>query len=1499
MAVFRSVIPRFALGLIFLACFAPAWSQVITSIAGTDWLFPGDGSKAINAPIGGSFGLDVAAGADGSFYIADLDNTMIMRVGTDGIIHVIAGNGFVGHWGDGGLAVNAALFNAGGVAVDAAGNVYIAEYGGKNFGGAIRMLMSDGNIKTIAGTGALGSTGDGGPALLAALNRPSGIAVDANGNVYFTQTGDNRIRKFAPGGSIATIAGGGQTIGSKADGGKATDAALGSLSRLAVDSAGNVYFIDSNSTIRKVTPGGILSTVAGGGQSTADGLLPTQAKLVPAGVAVDSAGNLYIADYQTSSIRKVTAGVIATIAGPGRGFAGDDGPASKAAFNFPVGAVAVDGSGNVFVADNENLRVREVSGGVVRTVAGNGLYRLAGNGGPAASATLYYPSGLRTDAAGNTYVVEETLNRVRKIATDGTISIFAGQGPFGYTGDNGPASDARLGFPTYLAIGAAGDVYVSDTVNNVIRKIDSNRIITTIAGTGSSGYTGDQGSAKQARLAEPEGLDFDGEGNLWFADSLNHAIRLIGPSGNISTIAGTGKAGFSGDNGPAAAAQLNAPRGVRVFAPGTSQESVYFSDAGNNRVRRIRFVQGQFVIDTVAGNGIAGYSGDGAQATNASINLPEGLAFDSFGYLYIADRGNSVVRAVSPDGVIGTLAGNGFYNFTGDGGPARFASFEGPFDLAFDPGGNLLISDLYAHRVREVLVNKPTVQANPASLAFTAPAGSSAVQQTISITGSIPNFIYGGIVANGSDWLSATPLIAYAPGGIQVTADPSALAPGVYDGTVDVVAASSDPVITPIPVTFTVTQPGAPSVAASPSALRFQFVAASPSSLQTLSISNAGGGSLALSVTAATNIGTWLSTSAASVNVGAFGTTRIQIQANSADLGPGTYSGTITVASANPPQSVLIPVTMIVTAVSQTILIPQTGLTFFAVQGGGLPPPQTFNILNTGQGQMSWKTSVSTVSGGNWLAAFPGDGVSDASSPSVPPAIHVNVFPGTLTAGIYYGSVRVTSAGANNSPQDVAVVLNLLPPGSKAGPLVQPTGMIFVAAAGGESPGSQTVLVQSLNTSPLTFTSGASTSAGGNWLTTLPPGGTVTAGSPTAIQVQPIVDGLTPGVYRGTLTLSFSDGNSRTVNVVFIVTAPVPGGQSNKPGSQPTAAACPSVLNVVFTQLSAGSSVSVGFPGQVTVKVVDDCGTPLISGTVTASFSNGDAPIKLTSLNDGNWAGTWTPQSAANQAILTALAEDAGRKLSGTIQVTVGFQQFTQPPVVTAGGVVNAASFAPQAPLAPGTLISVFGSQLSQSVAGASTLPLPMDLGGSSLFIAGTQAPLLYASNGQLNAMIPYGIQVNAGQQFVISRGSSLSVAQGLAIAAASPGIFTLDGSGKGQGDVFVAHSDFTQTLSDAGHPATAGDFVVIYCTGLGEVTPTLTAGMPAPLDRLSPTVNPVTVSIGGVKAAVQFAGLTPGFAGLYQVNVIVPAGVTPGASVVVSISEAGQLSSPVTMAVR
>lgn len=1496
---------------VFVSFLAPAWSQAITTIAGTDWLFPGDNTPAVNAPLGGSLGLDVTVGPDGSFYVADADNDMVMKVATDGTLLVVAGNGIEGHTGDGGLAVNAALFGPWGVAVDSQGNVYIAEYGGLNEGGSIRMVSAaTGIISTIAGTGAPGFSGDNGPAVFAGFSHPIAVAVDPSGNVYFIDSGNQRIRWFRPGGLIHTLAGGGQISGTSANGLLATSASLGGMWRLRADFAGNIDFIEHDTDlIRQISPGGILSTIAGGGASIADGIPALQTAFVPSGLDVDAKGNLYIADYLTSSIREVAGGQMKTIAGGARGFGGDGGPASMAAFNFPSGAVAVSPSGDVYVADTENLRIRKVSGGVVQTVAGNGQFRLAGNNGPAASATMYYPSGVRT-ANGNTYITEPTLNRIRRIAADGTISIFAGDGIYGYSGDGGPALGARLAYPTFLTLDSAGDVYFSDSLNNAIRKIDTSGVITSVAGisslgVGFQGYSGDRGAAAQALLREPAGLDFDGEGNLWFADSGNHAIRVIDPHGFIYTMAGTGVAGYSGDGGPAAAAQLNSPQGLRVFGPGTVEESIYFSDTGNNCVRRIRNVGGKWVIDTVAGNGRAGYSGDMGPAASASLDDPLGLEFDASGNIYVADHLNSVVRAFRPGGMIFTVAGNGTYGFSGDGGAASLAELEEPYDVTFDANGNFLITDFYDHRLREVLNTAPGMQASPAALEFTASAGAAAVEGSISVSGTIPTFALAAAPAAGTgSWLTVTPSAANAPAAIQVTANPAGLAPGQYTGAVQIAAPYENPPQISIPVTFTVTPPGAPSVAIAPAALRFQYVAGSAASTQTLSISNSGGGTLPLTVSAAANLGSWLTASSASVSLAAYGNSPIQIKADPAGLKPGTYSGVIAIASADPPQSVQVPVTMIVTAAPQTIVIPQSGLTFFAVQGGGLPPPQSFNILNGGQGQMGWSVSATTQSGGDWLGVNPADGTSSASSTSAPPQIRVNVYPGTLPPSIYYGSIIVTAPGATNSPQIVSVVMNLLAPGSQVGPLIQPAGMILTAQAGGESGGSQTVVVQSLNTSPVTFTTGISTSAGGNWLTVLPPGGTVTASSPAGIVVQPNVGGLSPGTYRATVTLSFSDGSRRTVNVVYIVTlAPPPAppassGTANFSGlDQPAQAVCPTQLDVVFTQLSTGSTVSVGFPGQVAVQVVDDCGTPLTSGNVAVNFSNGDPPLPLISLNNGLWAATWTPQFSAAKAVVTANAADAAHKINGTAQVSVGFQTFTQPPVVGSGGIVNAASLAAQAPLAPGTMISVFGANLADQ-AGTSTFPLPANLGGSSLIIAGTLAPLSFSSNGQLNAIIPYGLKVNAGQQIIIARGSTLSVAQAVTLAPSSPGIFTIDGTGTGQAKAYVVQPDQSQVLADGNHPAIAGDQIVIYCTGLGEVTPALAAGAAAPAGQVESTVDPVSLTIGGVPATVEFAGLTPGFAGLYQINATVPQGVTPGSAVSLLIAQDGQVSPPVSLAI-
>jgi uncharacterized protein (TIGR03437 family) len=1462
---------------VFLFTLCTGFAQnVITTFAGADWLFPGDGRPAINAPLGGTLSLDLAIDRNGNYYICDEDNSMVMRVGPDGIINVVAGNGLLGTSGDGGLAVNASLNTPLSVAVDADGNIYIGESGG-----SVRKVTTDGIINIYAGTDVHGYSGDGGLATKAQFSSPSGLAVDSLGNLYIADTDNQVIRKVSPNGIIMTIAGTGKP-GFSGDNGPATAAQFNSPTRIAVDLSGNLYIVDLfNGRVRKVS-GSIITTVIGGGTNFSEGVPAISAAALPDAVAVDSKGNVYVVDGFFAGVRKIDAqGIVTTIAGGSTtaGFAGDGGPALKAVFNFGIfGGIVVDSTGSILISDDQNRRIRKLGpDGNINTVAGNGLYRFSGDGGPAASATLYLPSSVLADSAGNVFIGETGQNRIRKVAPNGTISVYAGTGIQGYSGDKGPAVNATLSFPSYLTFGPDRNLYFSDTLNNAIRTIDSNGTITTYSATSDSTI-----------LNAPYGISFDGAGNLIVADSGNNRIRVIPPGGtSIFTIAGTGTKGFSGEGVPGTTALLNKPIGV-VFFNG----AVYFCDSGNNRVRRI--AASDLTITTVAGNGKAAYAGDGGMAINASLSNPQGLAFDSGGNLYIADQDNFTIRKVTPSGVISTVAGSPTSSIVSTGGPATSIFLLAPTDVTFDAAGNMLIAEEAGSRVSEVLVNAPTFQVSTNTLAFTTQAGSSPLDQNINLSGSIQGLAYSVSVPASSPWLTVSPATGTMPITLRITADPSKLSPGQNQATITITAPNANPPVQTVSVSLTVTAPGQPSLSVNPAFLNFSFVQPSPARSRTLSVSNAGGGSLNVSLTATTTAGgAWLKASVASLALGAFASTTATITADPTGLAPGVYSGVVTATSVNPAESVIVPVNMTISAVPQTILIPQTGLTFFAVQGGGPTTPQFFNILNTGVGQMLWSVKASTLSGGSWLSAFPPNGLSDAASALVP-AVRLDVNPQGLTAGIYAGSVQVTAPAADNSPQFVSVFLNVLPPGSNVGPIVQPTALIFSAVAGGEAPGSQAVLLQSLSTNPITFTAGRVTVNGQNLITTLPSEGSFTSAQPQRLVIQPNITGLAPAIYRGTLTLSFSDGSTRNIAIVLVIVSP--GSRTASPVSlaQAQGSCTPTTLAPVFTLLLDGFNVPVGFPGQVAVKVIDDCANFMTIGNVAVNFSNTDPPIHLDSLKDGTWTQTWTPQHTVSSITVTADAEIPEQKLKGEVKIKGGFLTFDSPPVIPAGAVVNGASFAGQAPVAPGSLISIFGNKLAGPGA-ADRLPLPTTLGGSTAVLAGIAMPLLFTSDGQINAVVPYETAVNTTQQVILIRGSSTSVPQTLTVAAAAPGIFTADSSGKGQGIIFGPSG----SLADPAHPVKAGDVVVIYCTGLGKVSPAVPTGSPAPVSPLSNVVSQTSVTIGGIQVAPMFAGLTPGFVGLYQVNVGIPAVVTAGDQVPVFITAAAQPSLPVTIAVR
>jgi uncharacterized protein (TIGR03437 family) len=337
---------------------------------------------------------------------------------------------------------------------------------------------------------------------------------------------------------------------------------------------------------------------------------------------------------------------ITTVAGNGTyGFSGDGGAATSAELSIPWG-IAVDPSGNVYIADQVNLRVRMVApSGTITTIAGNGTSGYSGDGSAATSAELSYTAAVAVDSSGNVFVSDAGNDVVRKFTSGGTITTVAGDNAngVGYSGDNDKATLAQLNLPLGVAVDSAGNLYIADSNNNAVRKVSTSGTITTVAGNTLSGYLGDGGLATSAILQGPRAVALDAAGNLYIADSINHVVRKVTTGGTITTIAGTGEAGgFSGDGGLATQAELYYPDGLAVDSVG----NLYIADSGNNR---IRVVTPAGMIMTVAGNGKFGSSGDGGPATSARLNCPSGVALDSAGNLYVADSENSRVRKLTPD----------------------------------------------------------------------------------------------------------------------------------------------------------------------------------------------------------------------------------------------------------------------------------------------------------------------------------------------------------------------------------------------------------------------------------------------------------------------------------------------------------------------------------------------------------------------------------------------------------------------------------------------------------------------------------------------------------------------------------------------------------------------------------------------------------------------------------------------------------------------------------
>ncbi|MBL6993212.1 hypothetical protein [Desulfobacula sp.] len=594
-----------------------------------------------------------------------------------------------------------------GMFMDSSGNIYIA--GTK--GHIIWKIDTFWDITQFAGTGSSGFSGDGGPAASAELSEPNGVFGDSSGNIYIADTNNHRIRKVDTFGNISTFAGTGNSNYS-GDGAEAILAELNQPRGIYVDSSDNIYIADTkNHIIRKVDGTTNIITkfagTAGSSGSSGDGGPAVNSQLnEPRGIYVDSSDDLYIADAKNHIIRKVdgTTSIITKFAGTAgaAGYSGDGGLAVNAQLNEPCGITA--SSGNLYIADTKNHRIRRVdTTGNIITVVSTGSSGFSGDGGPALLARLNVPKGIFMDSWGNLYIADRGNHKIRRVDTSGNITTVAGTGSSGDSGDGGLATLAQLDEPRRIFVDSSDNLYIADTRNHRIRKVDASGIITTVAGTGSSGFSGDGGLATLAQLDEPHGVFVDSSGNIYIADRKNHRIRKVdGATGIITTVSGRPGSGFSGDGGLATDAKHNQPRGIFKDSSG----NLYIADTDNHRIRKVDAATQ--IITTVAGTGNSwGPLGDGGLATSARIKEPVEIFLDHNYNIFIADRDDRRIRVVNAiDGKIYTLAGTGASGDTTDQ-PAVLSRFQDPAGITMASGyggSRIYISDTGNHKIKVLLL---------------------------------------------------------------------------------------------------------------------------------------------------------------------------------------------------------------------------------------------------------------------------------------------------------------------------------------------------------------------------------------------------------------------------------------------------------------------------------------------------------------------------------------------------------------------------------------------------------------------------------------------------------------------------------------------------------------------------------------------------------------------------------------------------------------------------
>ncbi|MEP7354913.1 MAG: hypothetical protein ABI824_16925 [Acidobacteriota bacterium] len=1187
-------------------------------------------------------------------------------------------------------------------------------------------------------------------------------------------------------------------------------------------------------------------------------------------------------------------GVVVTYAGTDWTFDNEGKQGTEVSLGNPTG-VAVDSKGNVYVADSFlNAVLKMDTSGEVTVVAGNGLKRSAGDGGPARAALLEDPQDVAVDDQGNIYIAEYLGSVIRKVSIDGTISTVG-----------------RVAFPNALAVDHKGNLYVKSRSTLTLMKITPSGVTTAFVDPAvRSFFRGGMAVDKQDNLYTtdifdreilkidpgggitsiaklPDGLGgyvsvgIDNESIFYVGVAYPGRIYRLETDGSLTLLAGNTTDGFSGDGGLALQASFSAPRHFVVDRNG----SFVVADTSNQRVRR--FSLGGAVF-TVLGNGHS-LSGE-TSAQTARFALPTDLVSDTQGNLYVSDQGNQRIRRIAADGITSTVAGSGrIYDSSTFSGLAVNASIGISSGLAIDPQGAVVIGTGADLLRADPITGQIKALTHVTSAGYTFPYYDAAGNLYANHSGKMEKITTGGVITQLT--------------GSAVTGTGQSLADGVLAR--NVLLGAYWPVIADTFGTIYFAEHDTWRIWKVDSTGVLRVVAG------TGSRGYAPDGSVARNSPIAP-FGRLLFDRDGNLLFNENGTQIRGIRPNGtlftvAGTGQFGFQGDGGLASAaafqRPDGLALDPsgdlyvvdtennrIRKIISGPVPVITLSQKGLTFTSGPGSN-PVPLSITLGNGGLGTLNFLVVVNTQTGGDWLKATPVNGSVVAGSVSAP--IQISVDTSKLASGTYYGLVTVIAPGVPNSPQTVTVVLNVA--SSTNLPLdvtLNPGGIIFTTTQGGASPAAQKITLSTLNPQSLSYNATPRFGTSLQWFSLANPAGTVAAGKPVIFSIAPVSAGLAQGVYGASLSVATGNAPTKTADLYLIVAPPKVNSLARA-----VAGCTPQQIVPVISSLSGGFTVSAGWPIPIETRVVDDCGEPMTAGSVVASFSNGDLPVVLDHIENGIWTGNWKATHDTGNATITVTAKPTGSTLQGIARITGTLTaNDDSPPIIAPGGVLSAAGPRLGAPVSPGGIISIYGTNLASAPGGATAFPLPTELAGTRVLMAGRALPLLFVSDSQINAQVPYDLPINTQHGVIVSRGNTLSVTEPVSLLSSVPGVFQQGFTNFGV--VVIAKPNGARVLATSSNPATAGDALEIYCTGLGDVAPRVIAGTATPVNPFSHPVDPVTVTIGGQSATVLFEGLTPQFAGLYQIDVVVPAGIPSGTASLI-ISQGTNFSPAVDVPIR